>query len=284
MNRPRPRGAHGAKAIGPPTHEPTPSDALAASDAAFTPYLRRPQPWTGRLLSDEYLDQASCGGAALERELGYLRAINRALSGTALSLRAVRAAAALAPVVRAEEAAAGRARGLELLDVGTGSGDIARALAASRSPELAVTGLDRRPEMVAAAQARTQPSERVRFVEGDLFALSRQFGGPAFSFVHASLTLHHFPDEAVVEALAEMGRTAINAVIWNDLVRGPVQKAAVRVATLAASRSTRHDARVSVEAGFTAREVEMLAARAGLRVAWRRTSLVYRFAAVLVRA
>jgi len=257
-------------------HSELPSDAPVASDGAFAPYRRRPQHWTGRLLSDEYLDQGSCGGEQLERELGYLRVINRLLSGTALSRRAVAAAARLGPQ------AEGRGQGLTLLDVGTGSGDIARALAALRAPELRVTGLDRRPEMVAAARTRTAAGGRVAFVEGDMFALARQFGEGAFDLSHASLTLHHFTDEAAVDALREMRRVARRAVLWNDLLRGPLQKAAVRVATVAASTSTKHDARVSVEAGFTRREIDDLAARAGLRVAWFGTSLVYRFAAVLV--
>ncbi|MFZ9915339.1 MAG: methyltransferase domain-containing protein, partial [Phycisphaerales bacterium] len=84
----------------------------------------------------------------------------------------------------------GRGQGLTLLDVGTGSGDIARALAGLGTPELRVTGLDRRPEMVAAARTRTAASERVAFVEGDMFALARQFGEGAFDLAHASLTLH----------------------------------------------------------------------------------------------
>jgi SAM-dependent methyltransferase len=253
------------------TNETTPPDADRASGGSFQPYRRVPQPWTGRRLSDEYLDQASCGGTSLERELGYLRAINRLLSGTSLSLRAVRTATRSNPSTRPS-----------LLDVGTGSGDIARALAVSRGVEVDVTGLDRRAEMVAEARARTPADVAVRFVEGDVFRLVEAFGERAFDLTHASLTLHHFPDGAVVEALRSMARVSRRAVIWNDLTRGPVQLAAVRIATLAATTSTRHDARVSVEAGFTRAEIDDLAGRAGLRVAWLGRSLVYRFAAVLV--
>lgn len=256
------------------TDEPTPPDADRASGGSFQPYRRMPQPWTGRRLSDEYLDQASCGGTSLARELGYLRAINRLLSGTSLSRRAVRAALRLNP-----SNPLGRP---SLLDVGTGSGDIARALAGSAGMPLEITGLDRRAEMVAEARARTPADAPVRFVEGDVFRLVDAFGERAFDFTHASLTLHHFPDGAVVEALRSMARVSRRAVIWNDLTRGPVQLAAVRVATLAATTSTRHDARVSVEAGFTRAEIDDLAGRAGLRVAWLGRSLVYRFAAVLV--
>lgn len=262
-----------------PTNETTPPDADRASGGSFQPYRRVPQPWTGRRLSDEYLDQASCGGTSLERELGYLRAINRLLAGTTLSMRAVRAAVRLVPAP-----AEGGDRRLppSLLDVGTGSGDIARALAVSRGVEVDVTGLDRRAEMVAEARVRTPADVAVRFVEGDVFRLVEAFGERAFDLTHASLTLHHFPDGAVVEALRSMARVSRRAVIWNDLTRGPVQLAAVRVATLAATTSTRHDARVSVEAGFTRAEIDDLAGRAGLRIAWLGRSLVYRFAAVLV--
>jgi len=262
------------------TNETTPPDADRASGGSFQPYRRVPQPWTGRRLSDEYLDQASCGGTSLERELGYLRAINRLLSGTSLSLRAVRTA--LRADATTSAAYSNTAHRPSLLDVGTGSGDIARALVGSAGMPLEVTGLDRRAEMVAEARARTPTDAPVRFVEGDVFRLVDAFGERAFDLTHASLTLHHFPDGAVVEALRSMARVSRRAVIWNDLTRGPVQLAAVRVATLAATTSTRHDARVSVEAGFTRAEIDNLAGRAGLRVAWLGRSLVYRFAAVLV--
>ena len=255
-------------------------DARAASSIVFEPYRRRPQPWTQRLLSDEYLDQASCGGEALDRELGYLRAINRTFGGTALSIRAVHAASQTAN----RSPPADPHMKQSLADVGTGSGDIARALADAK-PSLDVIGIDRRPEMIARAQVSFQgTSSRARFETGDIFTLTAQFGVQAFDFVHASLTLHHFSDERVIAALTEMSRAARRAVIWNDLKRGAAQNIAVRVATMFASISTRHDARVSVEAGFTRAEIDALAARAGLRVAWIGHSLVYRFAVVLVPA
>ncbi len=257
--------AHGEP---PTTHDPSRADI---SRGFFLPYRRVAQSLTGRRLSDEYIDQSSCAGVELTRELGYLRAINRALMGSQLSQRALH-------VVKSRM----RVDARSLLDVGTGSGDIARALAQSCGEHMRVVALDRRAEMIEAARAHSRAIPNLHFEVGDLFALEQQFGAQAFDAVHASLTLHHFPDEAVIAALRAMASVARHAVIWNDLKRGAIQTGAVRVATMFASRSTKHDARVSVEAGFTRAETELLAQRAGLRVLWMRSALLYRFAAVLV--
>lgn len=253
----------------PTTHDPSRADI---SRGFFSPYRRVAQSLTGRLLSDEYLDQSTCAGVELTRELDYLRAINRALRGSRLSQSAL-------DFVKSHT----RVDSLSLLDVGTGSGDIARALALSHPEHIRVVAVDRRAEMIEAARANAPAIPNLHFETGDIFALEQQFAAHSFDVVHASLTLHHFPDEAVIAALRAMAGVARHAVIWNDLKRGAIPTAAVRVATMFAMGSTKHDARVSVEAGFTPADIELLAQRAGLRVLWMRGALFYRFVAVLVR-
>ncbi len=76
--------------------------------------------------------------------------------------------------------------------------------------------------------------------------------------------LHHLDDIEVLTVLRLMDRLTVRGLIWNDLVRGPVEKLTVRLLTATAPAVARHDAIVSVAAGFTKREVLGLAQRVGL--------------------
>ena len=72
-------------------------------------------------------------------------------------------------------------------------------------------------------------------------------------------------DDDAVRVLADMGRIATRAIVWNDLWRSWASRLGVRLLTLFSSEMVRFDARLSVEKGFTRSEAIELAARAGLR-------------------
>jgi ubiquinone/menaquinone biosynthesis C-methylase UbiE len=92
-----------------------------------------------------------------------------------------------------------------VLDLGCGTGVVARALAARRGFAGTVTGVDQSPEFIAAAErlaAHDGVGDRVRFVVGD----AHQLGFPASSFdaVVAHTLVSHVRDPLVV--LAEAAR------------------------------------------------------------------------------
>ena len=81
--------------------------------------------------------------------------------------------------------------------------------------------------------------------------------------------------------LRVMDRLARRGVIWNDLVRSRLNRAAARVGTLGAPAIVKHDAVVSVEAGFTKREALDMARRVGMEGArWSCPWGWYRFTVV----
>jgi len=82
--------------------------------------------------------------------------------------------------------------------------------------------------------------------------------------VHAGMFLHHLPEIRVLTLLAIMDRLARRGVVWNDLVRSRVARVGIHVLTARQVAMVKHDARVSVEAGFTPREARALCARAGV--------------------
>jgi len=155
-----------------------------------------------------------------------------------------------------------------VLDVGCGSADIPRALAAAareRGRALAITALDRSETVLAIARARTPAGDAIRFVRGDALALP--FAGESFDVATCNLALHHFEPPAAVRVLRELRRVARLAPLVCDLERSlPAYAATVAFARLIAkNRLTRHDGPLSVKRAYVAAELAELAAAAGWR-------------------
>lgn len=226
---------------------------------------------------DELLDGPLDDPAALRGNLRDLERANRWLGGAALSAHAI------------DLLAAGR-DSLTVLDVGTGAADIPAALLARADGggrRLRVTGIDSRPEVLAAAVARRPRLGTTAGLElhvGD--GLRLPFPDRSFDVVHASLLLHHLDPAAAVALLREMGRVARHGVVVNDLLRGRLAWLGAWLLTRVATRNryTRHDAPLSVRRAYTVSELTSLLAAAGLRVEAARVGGPFRHRVVLAAA
>lgn len=203
--------------------------------------------------ADERLDEPEHDPRVLADSLRDLASVNRWLGGTRAVLTALRS------VLPA---------GGSLLDVGTGAGDIPRALArlARRRGEPArIVGCDLHAQTVAIAAAWCAPFPEIRIVRGDALALP--FPDRAFDVALLSLTFHHFDDDAQIVALRELARVARRAIVVNELERSWPNYIGARLlaATLwRGNRLTRHDGPLSVLRSFTADELLARARAAGL--------------------
>ncbi len=141
------------------------------------------------------------------------------------------------------------------LDVGAGSGDMGACMQ-QVYPAAVVTSFDYKADHLATAAAPR--------VCGDAFQMP--FRAASFDFVHCSLFLHHFSDAAVVDLLRTFGALARRAVVLTDLERHPLAYYFLPLTKLIFGwdRITLHDGPISVEAGFHAHELELLAKAAGL--------------------
>jgi SAM-dependent methyltransferase len=103
----------------------------------------------------------------------------------------------LAPATRMLLQAAGIGPGMRVLDLGSGTGDVAFVAAELVGPSGEVVGIDSSPEAVATAQARAQQRGlgNARFVMGDIHAPAP--GGP-FDAIVGRLVLMYVPDPAAV--------------------------------------------------------------------------------------
>ncbi|HEX9670219.1 MAG TPA: methyltransferase domain-containing protein, partial [Thermoanaerobaculia bacterium] len=152
----------------------------------------------------EILDEGVLSPAERERSLGELDRVNRVFAGALPLLRT------LLPRV----AGGGPQR---LLDLGTGSGRVAAALAraaAGRGALLRIVGLDRQLGHLLLGRRAGVPQLRV--VAG---ATALPFRDGAFDWAFSTLFFHHFDDAGNRRVLAEMRRVARRGAAIVDLRR-----------------------------------------------------------------
>lgn len=228
---------------------------------------------TARRRVDELMDDPGVDREELAQALAFIRRVNRRLGGVS---------AALGHLDR-WSAQWQRDGEIRILDVGTGSADIPLAIARwarRRGHRVHITGVDLHETTIELARRHVAGEQAVELICADALGLMDRFEPGSFDYVHAGMFIHHLDDIPAVTALRIMDRLAARGVIWNDLVRGWIGRAGVRLLTIGATPIVRHDALVSFDAGFTRAEAMDLALRAGLCEPRYRRHLGYRFTLV----
>lgn len=199
---------------------------------------------TGRELIDSPVESRG----ELEQSLRDIEKANRWLGGAAPVRRQIRA---LAPA--------------RVLDVGTGSADIPRALLADARREsrpLTVTVLDSNPQMLAIARERCGCDAEITFELGD--GTSLPFEDRSFDVAMSNLTLHHIDPEPAVQFLRELRRVGRIALVTDLYRSAPTLAGAWLFSRLVSSnRLTRNDAPLSARRAYTCEEAIALARAAG---------------------
>lgn len=193
----------------------------------------------------ERMDAPDCDPAMLERTYAQFRLVNAVVSGWRVTYRHH-----LRPHLHS-------GRPTTLLDVGSGGGDLARALArwAHRDGyDLRVTGID--PDPRAHAWARRQPP-----VAGVQFrqALSSELvaEGARFDLVVSNHLLHHLAADELQALLADSRRLARIAPVHSDIQRGRLGYALFSLGTWPLFRGSfiREDGLTSIRRSYTADEL-----------------------------
>ncbi len=223
-----------------------------------------------RTLVPELMDDPGISREDLGASLAYIRFVNRRLGGASALVRHLCSWSRGWP----------RDRAVTLLDIGTGSADIplaALAWARRAGFDLRVTGVDLHETTLALAREHIGEEPAITLLRSDARTLTGRFGPGSFDYVHAGMFLHHLPDEEVLAVLRTMGVLARAGVVWNDLVRAGWASTLVRLLLVGQPVIVRHDAVVSIRAGFTRAEALDLGRRAGLGYAAFSRTLFYRF-------
>jgi SAM-dependent methyltransferase len=208
--------------------------------------------WAAR--ADETLDDPRADAATVTASLGDIARINRLFGGRAAAVRGLDPYLAEAPPGRI----------LTLLDVGTGGGDIPRALAARaarRGLTLRLVGVERHP--AAARAARNGGSLVPVLAEGGCLP----FADGAVDFVFCAKLLHHLPGAAGTALLREMDRVARRAAVVADIRRSLFAALGLWLVSwpLRFHPATRRDGVISVFRGFTPEELSDVCRAAGVR-------------------
>lgn len=226
-----------------------------------------------RRLTPEHMDDPNIARQELDQSLRYIRAVNRRLGGVSALLEHLKKWSTRWPTNRP----------ITLLDIATGSADLpiaARQWAADAGFDLRITAIDAHKTTVELAQEHVARAgaEHIEIIQADARSLMDHFEPASFDYVHAGLFLHHLPEIEILTVLRIMDRLARSGIVWNDLMRSRAGVFFTRVITARAPETVRHDARVSVEAGFTRREVLDFAQRLDLNYCdYRARILAHRF-------
>jgi len=199
-----------------------------------------------RSLDLELMDLPGQPAELLEEDLRNLRTINRYLG----AYRAV--LAGLDRLVGKHQT-----HRVSVLDVGTGSGDIAASIARwarRRGIRAQITAIEPDPVTIRVAADRTRNVAEIMPVRAD--GALPPFRAASFDFVLASQLLHHFDENSIIAALQTWSKLARRAIIISDLLRDPLAYYGIRLLTKLFTRNvmTLTDAPLSVHRSFTIAE------------------------------
>lgn len=145
-----------------------------------------------------------------------------------------------------------RARPLRVIDVGSGYGDLLRAVrrwSRRRGLAMSLTGVDLSPWSRRAALEATPPDDDIDWITADAFSFQ-----PAHApdVIVSSQFTHHLPDPAIEHFLRWMEKRADLAWFVNDLHRHPVPYHFFRHFSRLANyhHFVRHDGPVSIARSF----------------------------------
>jgi len=141
-----------------------------------------------------------------------------------------------------------------VLDVGTGAGDIPRAVvrwARRHGRRIRVFALDRDAATLRIAARIVRDYPEITLLRGDALSLPIRSGSVDLAI--SAMTLHHLEPDAGVRYLTELDAAARVGLVVNDLVRSRIAHAVVWLITRVITRSaiSRHDGPMSVRRSYT---------------------------------
>ena len=199
----------------------------------------------------EMMDRPQPVSLELERDLQRLRQLNRWFGSYRLVLKIMRRWIKPGTPLR-------------MIDLATGSGDIARLLvdfARKIGAHIEVDAVDRQSATLQIARKLSAAYPEISFHEADIL----EWDCKGYDIALCSLVLHHFSDDDAAKILQRCRALSKRFVLVSDLRRGFLLRAGVHVLTALIFREpmTRFDARLSAQRAFSFSEMRQLAIRVG---------------------
>jgi 2-polyprenyl-3-methyl-5-hydroxy-6-metoxy-1,4-benzoquinol methylase len=203
----------------------------------------------------ELLDAEEIPVEDLYRNLRELEFINTYLGGHAVTVKGL------------ARLAADRQRRYRILDIGSGGGDTLRYIARwgrKHGYQFELTGVDLKDDCIRFATAASRAFPEIRFIRSDYRDIDRL--DLSFDIITSSLFCHHLDDEQLTGLLHWMKDHAQQGFIVNDLHRHTFAYYSIKWLTAAFSGSylVKNDAPLSVQRGFSRKEIKGYIAKAGI--------------------
>lgn len=168
---------------------------------------------THRIDMPEIQDEGGGSDAEMQRSLEDLRRLNRFLFGIRVTLKKLEGWLRETP------------KPATVLDMGTGSGQIAQALARwaeRKSQRVRIIGLDLMPRHLPMARQWNDAmnTPQVLLLGGD--GLSLPLADQSVDYITSSLVLHHFDEPSLHQLFTECRRVARYGIAMSDLWRHPL--------------------------------------------------------------
>lgn len=163
-----------------------------------------------RTTKEEFLDDFSLEGDELRDALDKIASINQWLGGNKVTLDGIKQLLKGQP----------KENSISILDVGCGNGDMCRAIAELGKKEgitFTILGVDANAYAVNHAKACSEAYPNISYRAINVF--ETEFASLTYDIAVCTLTLHHFPDQEIVQLMDLLTSRARLGVVINDLQR-----------------------------------------------------------------
>ena len=206
-----------------------------------------------RSLQIELMDNLQCEGRVVVQTLQELDIINKWLGGNNVTLRGL------------QKLLNNSSDPLHIIDIGCGSGEILKQIGQKyKGRSFSLTGIDANPNIVAIANQQAGSHSGIRIITEDI--LSKTFSERNCDIMLATLFLHHFTDEQLINIFTRMKKQTRTGIVVNDLHRHSLAYYSIMWLTRLFSKSpmVKVDAPLSVQRGFKRAELTNILEQAGI--------------------
>jgi 2-polyprenyl-3-methyl-5-hydroxy-6-metoxy-1,4-benzoquinol methylase len=212
-----------------------------------------------RSSSVEIMDDLACDGEVVFQTLRELDMINQWLGGNKVTIDALRNSWRLLP----------KDKEIIIADLGCGSGEMLRIiskLAEKENRKVKLIGFDANLHIIEYARRHSDEFSNLSFETTNVF--SSAFQNQKFDFALATLFMHHFSEQELIDLFSSLKKQTRSAIIINDIHRHPLAYYSIKVLTHLFSRTpmVKFDAPLSVLRAFKKPELNEVMEKATIRI------------------
>lgn len=204
----------------------------------------------------EIMDDLNCAGEVVDQTLRELETINTLLGGNHVTISAVKRLLSKKSFAN-----------VTIADLGCGGGDILKLVALmgrKMGLKFDLTGIDANPNIITFARKNSEGFPEINFEVDNIF--SDEFRVKKYDLILATLFMHHFTEDELVEVFKSLKTQAAIGIVINDIHRHWFAFYSIRLLTKLFSKSkmVKYDAPLSVLRAFKKSELQSILQKAGI--------------------